>query len=194
MIDVADTIFLDQSGILSTTSSSFGRIISNAGNIEITTNNITLNNGSQINSGTFGEGSAGNVTVTATGNIFLDGVREDNVFEDDPFEFHSDLFSSISSQVGEFANGEGGNVNINAANLTITNGAAITASTQGDGNAGDIFVDVTDAILIDNSNISSTTNNITGFTPEGVTTNAGNIEISANTLNLTGGGQMLFLA
>jgi large exoprotein involved in heme utilization and adhesion len=194
LIDVADTIFLDQSGILSTTSSSFGRIISNAGNIEITTNNITLNNGSQINSGTFGEGSAGNVTVTATGNIFLDGVREDNVFEDDPFEFHSDLFSSISSQVGEFANGEGGNVNINAANLTITNGAAITASTQGDGNAGDIFVDVTDAILIDNSNISSTTNNITGFTPEGVTTNAGNIEISANTLNLTGGGQMLFLA
>ena len=85
----------------------------NGGNINIQTEQLNLSDGSQISASTSGSGNAGNVTIDATESVTLSGVNE-------------------VSRGGIFANalindGKGGNVNLTTGELTIADGAIITA-------------------------------------------------------------------
>ncbi|QIR37071.1 filamentous hemagglutinin N-terminal domain-containing protein [Tolypothrix sp. PCC 7910] len=126
-----------------------------SGNIQInTTNNLTFKNGAQAVTSTSGQGDAGNVKVTAGGQVLFDGVDANG------------LKSGIQSTVGEenffFGTGKGGNIDINARDLLITNNAQVSSSSFAEGNAGDIFINSDFVQLNNNGKIAAVTNSKDG--------------------------------
>ncbi len=152
--------------------------VGNAGEVSINTSNLTLTNGAQITSSTFGEGNAGSITINATDNISLEGEN-------------SKGFSSvITSLIQQRAVGNAGEVSINTSNLTLTNGARITSSTFGKGNAGSITINATDNIFLDGGNSKGLRSTIGSSVNSGAVGNAGEVSINTKHLSLTNGARI----
>jgi filamentous hemagglutinin family protein len=132
--------------------------IGNGGNIEIKTGNLAITNAAKLAAGNFGQGAAGSIKITATDNIFFDG-----------------LGSGAGSIIGQGAVGKGGSVEIKTGNLAVTNGAQLAASTFGQGDAGSIKIAATGDILFDGSTAFSNVE-------QGAVGKGGNIEITTGNL------------
>lgn len=162
-----------------------------AGNIEVhATEKITLTDGSVVDNSVLfnAKGQAGNVLITAEA-IAFDGESR--------FSQSGDLRGSGAySRIRESATGAGGNIDIKTRSLQLTNGAVITTSTRGDGNAGNVTI-IADTVSFDGQG---------GFDPAGgfkqssaafsaVTEQGkgqgGNITITARSLTLTNGGAVI---
>jgi filamentous hemagglutinin family protein len=102
----------------------------NGGNVTIDTSTLTLENNGFITADTRGKGNAGSVAIKATQWVT---VGEKAV---------------LSSDVKDTAQGNGGNVTINTSTLTLENGGAINASTNGKGNAGSVAIKATQGVTI----------------------------------------------
>jgi filamentous hemagglutinin family protein len=177
-----------------------------AGNIRIQTGSLSLIDGSRISNSTFGKGNAANIFVQANDSISLIGDT-----------------SAIISGVYFEAVGNGGDIQLEARSLSLTDGAQLFAATFGEGNAGNIRVNISDTVSL--SGVGSMTGFSSGLltnTEEGaggqggdikVTTsalrvsdgavlsaltrsafNGGSITVDANTLEVTNGGQLLTTA
>jgi large exoprotein involved in heme utilization and adhesion len=107
------------------------------GTLRIKAKSLALSGGSQLNTSTEAVGRAGDVQIQATDSISLVGMNADNTQR-----------SGIYSNVGITGKGRGGNIQIATGNLTITDDASISASTLGQGQAGDIRVNADRAIFI----------------------------------------------
>jgi filamentous hemagglutinin family protein len=89
--------------------------------------------------------------------------------------------SIIENEVKPDATGEGGNINIRARALSLTDQSELSTRTLGQGAAGSIFLQINDSISVaDSSLIRSTVSS-------SATGNGGNIEIQARRLSLTDG-------
>ena len=179
IIKATETISLDgedENGFSSIISSAVQTgAVGNGGAVRIDTKKLTLTNGAQINSGTFGEGNAGSLTINATDTISLDGEGRDG------------NNSQIDSSVGQQRIGSAGEVRIDTKNLTITNGAQITSGTFGEGNGNTITINVTDNISLDGTDKDGFGSAIaTSVQPEAVG-NAGKVNINSKNLFLTNG-------
>jgi filamentous hemagglutinin family protein len=150
-----------------------------AGEIDITARELSITNGAQLSSSTFGQGNAGNVTISTREGITFDGfgTRYENGIPD--------FFTSgVQSNVRSEAVGDGGNLKITGRNLSLSNGAQINTSTFGQGNAGKIFVRADDSVnLSDKSYLLS-------LVEAGGIGNAGDITINARSLSLINQGQI----
>ncbi|MBD2492889.1 S-layer family protein [Nostoc sp. FACHB-280] len=102
------------------------------GNIAIETGQLRLSNGGAIRSTLAGNGTAGNIIIQA----------KDVAVSDPVIEPLSQLVSGINTSVGKNIVGSGGTINLTADNLKVFNGGQITSSTQGQGNAGSINLQV----------------------------------------------------
>lgn len=107
-----------------------------AGDITINAETLNLTGGAQIASTTadFVVGDAGNVSVTATESVNIDGFLPGGILRDDP------IASSIVSSIDFEAEGNGGQVDIVTDRLNVTNGGQIRASSLGFGDAGVINI------------------------------------------------------
>jgi large exoprotein involved in heme utilization and adhesion len=142
-----------------------------AGNISIQTGSLSLIDGSRISNSTFGKGNAGSIFVKANDSISLIGDT-----------------SSIISGVAAGAVGNGGDIQIKAESLSLTNGAQLFASTYGAGNSGNIAVNVSDAVNL--SGVGSMTGFSSGLltnTEEGSGGQAGDIRVATSALRVSGG-------
>ena len=146
--------------------------VGDAGKIEINTGSLLATNGSQIDSFTRGQGNAGNITIQASNDVTFDGFGNNG------------LFSAAFSSVEAGGKGDGGNINLTARSLSLTNGGKLDVGVRqasaslpsGRGKGGNINIDVDDALTIaDGSRINAITFG------QG---NAGKLEIKANSLNL----------
>ncbi|OYD95740.1 hypothetical protein CDG76_12475 [Nostoc sp. 'Peltigera membranacea cyanobiont' 210A] len=136
------------------------------GNITIDSGYFSLRDGAQLIALTSGQGNAGNVTVDAKNTVSL-------------------ADADILSRVEAGGVGKGGNININAATLSLTDGATLSASILGQGNAGNVTVRAKDDVsLTGNAGILTTV-------AAGGVGKGGNIDINAATLSLTDGAQLL---
>ncbi|MBD2770651.1 filamentous hemagglutinin N-terminal domain-containing protein, partial [Iningainema tapete] len=106
------------------------------GSIVINANNLKMSEGSQLRAGISGTGTAssqaGDIKIDTTGTITLDGA-----------------YSFISNAVLERSVGNGGNVDIKAGALSVTNGGQIYAGTYGRGDAGNVSINVRDRASFD---------------------------------------------
>jgi filamentous hemagglutinin family protein len=126
--------------------------IGNAGNVNISTTNLTLTNGGQVDASTFGDGNAGNVNITATGDITIDGETSQGGSSGIISLVNDGLINSLNPP----AEGDAGGITINATNLNLTDGGKITASTEGIGDAGAVKITTTEDITLkNNSNIAA---------------------------------------
>ncbi len=101
-----------------------------AGNISIAANNLLLNDGAQIDSSTTSGGAGGSVAITARGDITIAGT---------------DTRLTSDATRGD---GPGGNITMVAKNITISDGASVTAATGGKGDAGNINLATVDQLLM----------------------------------------------
>ncbi|MGV0028493.1 two-partner secretion domain-containing protein [Phormidesmis priestleyi] len=173
-IDINATEAIDLDGI-SISNAVLPNGTGNAGNFNITTGTLSLTNAGQVGAGTFGQGNAGDVTITARDAVFMDGVDSDG--------FRSGAFSSV--QAGGI--GQGGNLSITTGTLSLTNGAVVNANTFGQGNAGNITITARDAVSFDM--VSNKVGSGAYSTVEArAIGQGGNVSITTGTLSLTNGG------
>ena len=146
------------------------------GNLSLNTNYLLIDNGAQVNSGTFGLGDAGNLNVTAT-NIEVLGESDDG-------EFVSGLFAQ--ADFGE--TGDGGNLEIATDSLLVAEGADISTTTFGTGNAGNLNIQ---ANTVELTGFSSTflTGSILSVTTEGEG-DGGNLNLTTDRLLIAGGAEI----
>jgi filamentous hemagglutinin family protein len=185
-ITARDTVSFDGEDRNGLSSGAFSQVISGAigraGDISINTGSLFLTNGAIIGTSTYGQGDAGNITITATDAISFDG--------DTSYGFPS----AADSEVYSNAIGRGGEIVINTGSLSLTNGAVITTSTFGQGDGGNITITARDAISIDGET-SDRVNSSGVFS--GVDYRAigqgGEIDIITGSLSLTNGGVIVTL-
>jgi large exoprotein involved in heme utilization and adhesion len=106
---------------------------------------------------------AGNVDVTASGNISL---------------FHR---SQISSNT--YTPGNAGTVRVSAGNLVVLNESFISSDTYSSGNAGSVDISVADKMLIGNSGVVSSSTGDSG--------KAGSVRVDAGMLRVDGEGSSI---
>ena len=151
--------------------------VGNGGNIDVTAGSLSLLDGAPLGAVTraasatqpAAKGDAGNVTVNVTGAIDIAGRT-----------VGSSAVSGMFSYVGEGAEGNGGNVTVNTGSLSIRDGAKLSASAFGQGNAGNVEVTAKDTISLVNAEIVAKV----GTTGVG---RGGNIKIKASSLSLRNG-------
>ncbi|MBD2197671.1 MULTISPECIES: two-partner secretion domain-containing protein [Calothrix] len=146
------------------------------GDLIIETGQLTVANGAQLETSTFGDGKAGNLKITAT-EVEVIGTSIDGRSP-----------SALLTQVIPLANGNGGNLNIETDNLTITDGALLSASTGGKGNAGDLKVSAIQVKLIGTSANGQFSSGL--FTQTESSGNAGKVEITTDKLFVEDGARI----
>jgi filamentous hemagglutinin family protein len=137
-----------------------------AGSISITAPSVRLADGAAVTSSTTGSADGGRIVITAD-ELVLDGkVMDDR----SPTQIRAE--SGVDSRQ---ASGDGGKITLIVGRLDVTNGATISSSSYGVGDAGDIRIAARDGIRIENGRIAT----------EALEASGGNINLSA------GGGIML---
>lgn len=147
--------------------------VGQGGNITIEANSLSLSGGAELSASTSGRGDAGTITLHVSGPIVLDGKTSGGFTTN----VHSDVFLE--------AIGKGGNINITAESLSITGGAGVSVTTAGQGDSGNINIQVQDTLLIDSAN---SVNGIGSGLGAGAVGNGGSIQIGAQTVVLSNTG------
>lgn len=109
----------------------------NGGDMAIATSRLRLVDGGQIIVATGGAGNAGSLTVQAIDSVEIIGVSEVNGTQ-----------SLLLAGVNQNATGNGGNIRIFTSRLRIAQGGAISISTEGSGNGGELTVVASDSVEI----------------------------------------------
>jgi filamentous hemagglutinin family protein len=159
----------------------------NGGNVNIEANRLRLEDGAQIGLATRGEGNAGNVNLLVTDSIDIAGILENQAPDGSVQIFSSGLFAGVESD----ATGSGGNLTIETGSLRLTDGARVSASTFGQGDAGDLSVIARDievnGIVIDDI---GSFNGLLANVEAGATGAGGNLNITTDRLRILNGGQV----
>ncbi len=153
--------------------------VGKGGNIDINAATLSLLSGAQLLTATreafnnlpAGRGDAGDVNIKVAGVVDIAGVK-------------NGLSSAIFSRMETGTVGNGGDITIDAGSFSLRDGAQITASTFGQGNAGNVTVNAKSAVLLSDANIFTTLE-------AGSLGKGGNIDINAATLSLLSGAQLL---
>ena len=132
------------------------------GNIKITTNSLSLDNGAQLDTSSSSKSDAANIIIDAKDSI----------------SFNNE--SAVFSNIGQQGKGNGGNIEINTNSLSLTNNSQLLTNSFGEGNAGNIIINATDTVSFDGF-LSAAFSTV----QEQAQGNAGNIEINTNFLSLT---------
>ena len=149
-----------------------------AGSVAVTAGSLSIVDGGEISSTTFGTGAGGSVSVMTPGPLLLNGKAQIAASAEDP------------------GSGPGGSVMVNAGTLTIKNGAQIASTTAGPGDGGTVQVVAQGPLTLTDPGTkitaSSTANGNAGSVMVGAPqiTIAGGAEISSTTAGLGNGGSV----
>lgn len=157
------------------------------GNIIIETGKLDISLGAQILTLTSGPADSGNIKITAGDEIKIQGLSKNL----DGSIRVSGLFTLVNSG----ATGKGGNIIVTTpTKLLLTEGSAITATTSGEGNGGNIQITAKEALtatgLSKDSDQNIYTTKISTEVQQQGEGSAGNINIDTGTLTLSQGAQI----
>ncbi|WP_141699955.1 S-layer family protein [Nostoc sp. KVJ20] len=156
--------------------------IGNGGVLTLETAKLLVQGGAQVSTATFGAGNAGELRVIASESITVESRRPDDTRS-----------SGLFAQVEEGATGDGGNLIINTQKLNVLGGAQISTSARSGGKGGVLTINATDSILVSGTaaiadNFSRS--NILVSAERGATRDAGELQITTNTLTVENGGRI----
>lgn len=152
----------------------------NAGNVEVTANTLDVLNGGQLSASTFADGEAGDVILTIAETVRIDG---DSLTFDQP--------TSVGSTVEANAQGNGGDVKIIATNLEVMNGGNVSTIVAGDGNGGDVVLSIRDTARFEGvAPPDGQPSGISSSIQPGGDGDGGDIEITAGNLEVLEGAQI----
>jgi filamentous hemagglutinin family protein len=153
-----------------------------AGDINISTQKLILQNGGRIGSTAYADALSGNVNINSSDSVQL---LENTLVNQ---ERQTYVVSGISTSTS--GDGDAGNLQLTTSNFDITSGASVQSATSGTGNGGTVTINA------DSINISGINPNPERTTSSAITAsttdigNAGNIFIEAEQLRLTDGGRI----
>ncbi|HAX78897.1 MAG TPA: hypothetical protein DCY88_24480 [Cyanobacteria bacterium UBA11372] len=190
-VSVLDSITLTgtNGGVFSGFSSDVRRdAVGNAGAIAIETGSLSMARGAQIRGTTLGRGNAGRIEIEATRSIALDGgilVTIPNRPEPVP------ITTAIVSEVTPGSQGQGNLIEINTGQLSVSNGAGISASTVSSGNAGSILINASESVSFDgNPGAPFFPSGAFVGTLAGASGQGGTLTINTPSLSVTNGAQL----
>jgi large exoprotein involved in heme utilization and adhesion len=162
---VTPTLRLEDRGVIAAIAFSDGR----GGNIDLQVGRLTLTGGARIDSGTFGAGQGGTVAVTAGEELVLSGAS-------------SGVFSDAAGS------GRGGAVALQTQDFRLTDGAMISASSFGTGDAGTIRIQASERFRSQQGSVAATAARAGGGTIEIHAGRLVQVLDSDITTNILGGG------
>ncbi|BAP56235.1 large exoprotein containing haemagglutination activity domain [Thioploca ingrica] len=175
----------------------------NAGDITLTTEKLTLEQGGKITAQTDESGVAGNISIEALKGIYLS--NQGGIFTES-VDGHAGLIKLITpelhlkdhAKILATAKGKepGGNIEIDVNHLHLTKGSEISASSESQGNAGNLRFIVGDTLVLEDSSIiteaqRSDGGNITITSPGYLRLTRSNISTSVKAENGNGGNIIL---
>ncbi len=157
--------------------------VGNGGDINIEAESISSTDGSKVIATTFGRGDAGNVTINARDTVSFDEEKQQS--------YYRPPYGGVYSRVEEGAVGHGGNINITTGSLSITNGAVLTTSIYGQGDAGNVYINARDTVSLNGEGrISKQSSGAYSAVNSGAIGQGGNVNVTANSLRVTNGATL----
>lgn len=189
------SLFIENSSIITTT---LGQ--GNSGNLRLNIPNglIKISSNSLIGAGTGGTGIGGNIVIFAKEMILEDNSNIDastfqtgntgniDVFVAEKLAIFSN--STIQNSIGVEATGDGGNINIEAKNLSLYRGSQLRTNFFGRGEGGSIDLDITDSVIIIGVGTNGFSTGITSAAEQGSEGNAGTINVNTKGFRIADGG------
>lgn len=153
------------------------KIIGSTGGIFIESGSLTMLDGAELIANTNGIGNAGDIVLQVRGDVKFAGTND----QGDP--------SGIFNVVRPEGVGNAGEIQLSAGSLSITDGATIQTNTRGQGNAGNIKIQVRDRLFLDSEDY---TQDLTGIysTVAAGEGQGGNIDVQAGSLIVLNGAQL----
>lgn len=136
VFSATDSITVDTGSVIG--NNIYTGAIGNSGDITFTANAISVLDGSQIDTSTFGQGNAGSVIIEAGDRVLIQGTLPERA-----------LSSAILSTANQGAIGNGGDISIRANELLVLDGAQLSTATDTQGNAGNIRIEASDRVVFD---------------------------------------------
>jgi filamentous hemagglutinin family protein len=173
-----------------------------AGNVDIQTTNLSLTDGAQISADSNGAGKSGIVTINAKDTLTIqngalissnsNAQGNGGAVTINTNTLHLDgknttAFTGIAANAT--SSGQAGQVNVQATSVNIESGAEINSSTFAQGNANAVTL-VTQDLTIDGKNNTAGATGIGSNANPNSQGNAGNINVTANTIHLINGGEI----
>ncbi len=166
----------------------------NGGNIIINTPILSLTAGGSIGANVFSTGNAGDITINANviEAIGGDAARSADPQQQQTIEFlRGQIPSGISTLVFPSGTGSGGDITLNTQQLTLQEGAILSAGTLGAGDSGNLNIQ---ADNIEVSGVATTgfprSNISTSVTSATATGKGGDLNIEAEYVTLRNGGSI----
>jgi filamentous hemagglutinin family protein len=166
-INARDTVSWDGNGVIGGTAV-LPTGVGNAGDFNITTGSLFINNAARLGSVTRGQGNTGSININARDTVSLDG-----------------FYSFIGSGVDPTGVGNSGGINITTGSLSLTNGSQVSSYVAGRGNAGIVNINARDRVFLDSSYDNSGYSGILSSVYPGGVGNSGGINIITELLSLT---------
>jgi large exoprotein involved in heme utilization and adhesion len=155
------------------------------GDVTISTGSLFLTNGGGVETSTRGRGNAGRVIIHARdvqirGTSLPLSTDRGQVLRLAPLtDYRSGVYTSATSG----SVGNAGNVSINTGTLSVADQGRINTNAQGQGRAGNIQIQASDAVSFDRGDAISTLES-------GALGNGGNIDITARSLSVLNNAQL----
>ena len=149
-----------------------------AGDIEISTRVLTLQDGGMALARTFSDAKGGSIIANASESIDIIG------FASPDSSIRTALLSSA------FDTGDAGEIQVSTQRLTIANGGLISTSTVGTGDAGNIIIEARESVDIFGADL---VNNVVSLVSASTYNrgNAGTVTIDTQQLRLQGGARII---
>jgi large exoprotein involved in heme utilization and adhesion len=197
IINASESVeIIGANSVLTTSTQDMGK----GGEIQIDTKNLIVKDGGRIEAATLGIGEGGSIDINASESVEFSGWQQQ------PEGIISIAGLSASAGIEDGSSAEtknGGNLKIDTKELKIADGAEITVSNFGSGNAGTLAIAADSILLDDRARLNATTTSGNGgninfqnvdnlvlqnesqiVTNAGAKGNGGNIAIDANTITL----------
>ena len=153
-------IRIDDSFVLSGSDSLLGGLrsivdqgaVGEGGNIDISANSFSIVDGGSINTSSLGEGNAGNIKIEAADSIVILGTAPFEISEDNPIGSLGSS-SGIISNTDDEARGTGGQIDIDAPYLRLSDGGVISSRSRSNFDSGDITINAQTLEVIDGGQI-----------------------------------------
>lgn len=174
----------------------------NAGNINLTTNNLNILDGGDVNASASGQANAGNLSIQATNINVLDSTNSNTgIFAEvqetargrgGNIELTSEQLNVSGNQarisVSNFGQGDAGNLDIATQQLVVSEGAQISSSTFGEGNAGNLTINATE--LLEVKGEEDFASGLFAQVNPGATGTGGNLRIQTERLSIEDSGKV----
>jgi filamentous hemagglutinin family protein len=148
------------------------------GELQITTGKLSVRDGAQVSASTFGAGNTGILVINARDLVEVGGASANNR-----------IASGLFNQVGSGATGNARDFRIDTKQLIVRDGAEISASTRGKGNAGSLVVNASESVRVVGTGVSGSrvTNLSARSFGDG---NAGDLQITTGKLFVNNTGKI----